>query len=203
MAKPAWLTVSPTSGSGNGTLSNTGLEHTGRVLRTGTVTVTAEGVSGTQTYTVNQEPKPEFCSFDNGASMSVSKDGGTVKVQGKSNSTALTFAFVGDVTDVEIPATYSAAGVSTGNGEAIDGDPGATAQFNFEIDLVIPKNETIEAITRTLKVSNGASISAQIELNQTEGDAYLKLDKAAITLGWEGTVAQSVGVSSNTSWTVA
>ena len=46
MAQPSWLTVDPTSGSGDGTITNTGLEHTGRVLRTGAVTVTGDGVAG-------------------------------------------------------------------------------------------------------------------------------------------------------------
>ena len=48
MAKPSWLTVDPTSGSGDGTITNTGHEHTGRVLRTGTVTVTGDGVAGSK-----------------------------------------------------------------------------------------------------------------------------------------------------------
>lgn len=43
--KPSWLTVSPMSGSGNDTLQNTASVHTGRLVRTGTVTVTAVGVS--------------------------------------------------------------------------------------------------------------------------------------------------------------
>lgn len=37
--KPSWLTVSPMSGSGNDTLQNTASVHTGRLVRTGTVTV--------------------------------------------------------------------------------------------------------------------------------------------------------------------
>jgi hypothetical protein len=203
MAKPTWLTVTPGSGSGDGTLTNTGLEHTGRVLRTGTVTVTADGVSGSKTYTVNQEPKPEFCAFDNGASMSVSKDGGTVTVSGKSNSKALTFSFVGSAGNVTLPSTYSAGGASTSNGSAISGDPGATAQYSFSVSLSVPKNTTITAIARTLKVTNGGDVSAQITLNQTAGDAYLTLSETTITLPYSGTPAVSVAVSSNTSWTVS
>lgn len=49
MAKPSWLTVSPMSGSGNGVLQNTGSVHTGRNVRTGTVTVTATGVATPKT----------------------------------------------------------------------------------------------------------------------------------------------------------
>lgn len=203
MAKPSWLTVDPTSGSGDGTISNTGSQHTGRVLRTGTVTVSAEGVPGSKTYTVNQEPKPEFVSFDNGATMSVSKDGGSVKVAGKSNSKKLNFAFVGGASGATLATPYTAAGKSTANDAEIEGDPGAAAQYNFEVTITVPKNETVEVIARTLSVTNGDAVSAQIVLNQTAGDAFLNLDKEAITLPWEGTPAQVVNVDSNTSWSVS
>ena len=203
MAKPSWLTVAPTSGSGDGTITNTGLEHTGRVLRTGTVTVTGDGVAGSKAYTVNQEPKPEFVELDNGASMSVSKEGGKVKVTGKSNSNALSFAFVGEAGGASIAASYTAAGKSAANGSEIEGDPGAVAQYNFEVEVTVPENTTVDAVSRTVKVSNGGAVAAQIVLNQTAGDAFLNLDKETITLPWEGTPAQVVNVDSNTSWNVS
>ena len=203
MAKPSWLTVDPTSGSGDGTITNTGLEHTGRVLRTGTVTVTGDGVAGSKAYTVNQEPKPEFVELDNGASMSVSKEGGKVKVAGKSNSNALSFAFVGEAGGASIAASYTAAGKSAANGSEIEGDPGAAAQYNFEVEVTVPENTTVDAVSRTVKVSNGGVVAAQIVLNQTSGDAFLNLDKETITLPWEGTPAQVVNVDSNTSWNVS
>lgn len=203
MAKPSWLSVSPASGSGDGTISNTGLEHTGRVLRTGTVTVTGAGVAGSKTYTVNQEPKPEFAEFDNGSSMSVSKEGGAVKVAGRSNSRGLSFAFVGDAAGAEIAAAYSAAGKSTADGADIEGDPGAEAQYSFEVSVTVPANDTVSAVARTLRVAGGDSVAAQIVLNQTAGDAFLDLDKTSVTLPWEGTPAQAVNVDSNTSWTVS
>ena len=203
MAKPSWLTVDPTSGSGDGTITNTGLEHTGRVLRTGTVTVTGDGVAGSKAYTVNQEPKPEFVELDNGASMSVSKEGGKVKVAGKSNSNALSFAFVGEAGGASIAASYTAAGKSAANGSEIEGDPGAVAQYNFEVEVTVPENTTVDAVSRTVKVSNGGAVAAQIVLNQTAGDAFLNLDKETITLPWEGTPAQVVNVDSNTSWNVS
>ena len=203
MAKPSWLTVAPTSGSGDGTITNTGLEHTGRVLRTGTVTVTGDGVAGSKAYTVNQEPKPEFVELDNGASMSVSKEGGKVKVTGKSNSNALSFAFVGEAGGASIAASYTAAGKSAANGSEIEGDPGAVAQYNFEVEVTVPENTTVDAVSRTVKVSNGGVVAAQIVLNQTAGEAFLNLDKETITLPWEGTPAQVVNVDSNTSWNVS
>ena len=112
MAKPNWLQVNPSTGSGNGTIANSASAHTGRVARTGTVTVTGVGVSIPATYQVTQEPKAEFASFDNGPEMSANKGAGKVTVTGKSNSSKLTFAWAAESgQSVEIPMTYMAGGV--------------------------------------------------------------------------------------------
>ena len=125
MAKAAWLTVAPMSGTGNATITNTGTVHTGREQRTTTVTGTATGVSPNKTYTVVQKAKPEFVSFDNGAEITVPKTGGTLTITGKSNSAKLTFALL-DLTDegdtpnvvegglkLTLPAKYDAGGAQT------------------------------------------------------------------------------------------
>lgn len=202
MAKPAWLTTTPTTGSGNGTISNSASAHTGRVARTGTVTVTGTGVTNPVTYSVSQSPKAEFAAFDNGSEMSASKTGGTVTVTGTSNSSKLTFSWAGTVSDVSIPSSYSAGGDTTNNGSAITGDPGATAQFAFSISLTFPANATVSAITRSLIVTDNAGGTAQIAIVQTAGDATLSVSPTEITIPQAGT-AQTVTVTSNTSWTVS
>lgn len=108
MAKPGWLIINPTQGSGNGTISNSANAHTGRVARTGTVTVTGVGVSTPATYRVTQEPKAEFASFDNGTEMSANKGAGKVTIVGKSNSAKLTFSWLGESYGVALPDSYSA-----------------------------------------------------------------------------------------------
>lgn len=200
--KPSWLTVSPMSGSGNDTLQNTASVHTGRLVRTGTVTVTAAGVSLPKTYSVTQEAKAEFITIDNGSSMAAEKGGGVVTVTGKSNSAALTFAWVGNAKEATIAAQYTAGGKKTNNTEAIEGDPGGSAEYSWSVELILPENETVEQIDRTLKVSNGSSISQQIVIEQTAGDATLSLSEEAITIPADGS-AVSVTVTSNTSWTVS
>lgn len=203
MAKPAWLTTTPSTGSGNGTISNSATAHTGRVARTGTVTVTGTGVTDPVTYVVSQTPKAEFASFDNGASMSAAKAGGTVTVTGKSNSSKLTFSWAGQVLDVSIPSSYTAGGNTVNNGSAITGDPGATAEFAFSIALTFPANTTIEEITRSLIVTDNAGNTAQIAIVQAAGDATLSVSPASITIPQAGTPAVSVTVTSNTSWSVS
>lgn len=202
MAKPSWLTTDPNSGSGNGSISNTATAHTGREVRTGTVTVTASGVSEPKTYSVTQKAKQEFVSFDNGIEMSAPKAGGAVTVLGKSNSAALTYAWVGTVSDVEIPAQYKANGALTNNGEAISGDPGATAEYASSIELTLPANGTIEEVSRVIKVTAQGGQEAQITIKQAAGDAFLNVTPNTITLEADGS-AVSVTVESNTTWTVS
>lgn len=206
MAKPSWLVLNPTTGSGNGSIANSSnAAHTGRVARTGTVTVTAVGVDAPVTYKVTQSPKAEFVSFDNGAEMAVSKEGGEVTVSGKSNASKLTFSWATKARvagDVDIPTTYQANGVTTDNGVEITGDPGATAEFPFSVTLNFPLNDTIKEIVKNLVATTTGSISAQIALKQAAGDAYLRVDPIEITLTAEGTPV-NVNIESNTSWTAS
>ena len=203
MAKAIWLITNPNSGSGNGTISNSAAAHTGRVARQTTVTVTATGVSTPATYQVTQTPLAEFATFDNGDNMSAPKTGGALTVAGKSNSAALTFAWVDESgAGVSIPTTYTAAGSNATNGEDIPGDPGASAQYAFSVQLTLPANETIESISRTLMVTTEGGQSDQIVITQAAGDPTIKVTPNAITIPQAGT-AQSVNVESNTTWTVS
>lgn len=202
MAKPNWLNVSPESGSGNGTISNSAAAHTGRVARIGNVTVTGVGVTTPATYKVTQEPKSEFASFNNGAEMAADKLGGKITIAGKTNSGKLTFAFVGDAQQVTLPANYQANGVPTANGTEVEGDPGAANEFAFSIELTLPENNTIEEVDRVLKVTANGGQSAQITIKQAAGDAYLSVEPLEITIPQDGS-AVSVNVTSNANWTVS
>lgn len=202
MAKPSWLTTSPNSGSGNGSIQNTATVHTGREVRTGTVTVTATGVTQPKTYKVTQKAKPEFVSFDNGTEMSAPKGGGPLSITGKSNSESLTFSFVGDAGGVSVPSNYRANGLQTDNGSAISGDPGANAEYDVEVSLSIPENGSVEEKSRVLKVTTSGGQTAQITIKQAAGDAFIRVTPETITLEADGS-AVSVNVESNTTWTVS
>lgn len=215
MAKSAWLTVEPMSGSGNATIQNIGTVHTGRIQRTTTVTGTATGVSPDKTYQVIQKPKPEFVSFDDGAEVAVAKTGGTLTIVGKSNSSKLTFALL-DLTDndetdgivegglkLTLPENYEAGGTQTVNGVAIEGDPGATQQFEFNIQFTgIAENTTIDELTAALKVTTEGGQSAQISIKQSAGDPRFEFGQETITLEADGTAVSNTIVS-NTSWTLS
>ena len=215
MAKSAWLTVSPMSGQGNATITNTGEVHTGREQRTTTVTGVATGVSPNKTYQVVQKAKPEFVSFDDEAETSVAKTGGTLTITGKSNSTALTFELL-DLTDdgetsgvveggltLTLPEKYDAGGAQTTNGQPITGDPGASAEFTFSITFTnIPANTTINELTAALKVSTTGGQTAQISIKQSAGDPSFEFSEGTITLEASG-AAVTNQIISNTAWTLS
>lgn len=204
MAKPSWLITNPElSGSGNGTIKNSASEHTGRVARTGEVTVTAKGLETPKKYQVTQTPKEEFVEFTNGDNQAVGKEGGQVVVTGKSNAKKLNFEWVGQVLDVTIPEKYTANGSEATDDVDIPGDPGATSEYPFSITLQVPENETVEAINRTLKVETDGGLSKQIVLAQTAGDPTLDVTPTEITIPQAGTPAVDVTVTSNTSWTIS
>lgn len=203
MAKPSWLVVTPESGSGNGTVANkTAAPFTGRVARTGTVTVTAAGVASPVTYKVTQQAKPEFVKLNNGPEMAAPKEAGAITIEGVSNSSKLTFAFVGEAQGATLAENYTAAGVETANGVAIEGDPGATSEYAFGLEVNLPVNDTVGEVERTIKVTDNGTHVAQIVIKQAAGDARISIEPTEITIPADGT-AVNVEITSNTTWTVS
>lgn len=200
MAYSSWVTPNKTSGSGNDTVSWTGAVHTGRNSRTTTATFSASGVTN-KVLTINQAGKTEFVSID--ATASVTKTGGTVTINGTSNSSKLTFTLANNNIGLTLPTNYSAGGVSSKSGTAITGDPGASQQFSFSITFTgIDENTTISDLTSQLTVTANGGQTATCTITQAAGDAYLEIEPTTIELTAAGT-AVSVSVSSNTSWTVS
>jgi hypothetical protein len=119
-----------------------------------------------------------------------------------SNSAKLTFSFgTGDLTDITLPDTYMANSISTSNGAAISGDPGASAEYNFSISITVPANDEIAAKTRQIIVENEAGQRDVCTLTSAAGDAYVIVQEGTIELDYLGT-AVPWSVESNTSWTV-
>lgn len=200
MAYSSWVTPNKVSGSGNDTVSWTGQAHTGRNSRSTTAKFSASGVED-KVLTINQAGKTEFVTIDSTAS--VSKSGGTVTINGTSNSSKLTFSLANNNIGLTLPSSYTAGGVSSTSGTAITGDPGATQQYSFSITFSnIDENTTINDITSQLTVTANGGQTATCTITQAAGDAYLTISPTTIELTAAGT-AVSVTVSSNTSWTVS
>lgn len=193
----------PGSGNGDQAVSVSASKHTGRVERSISAQVATNDGSVTKQVTINQAASVESVTIDETAS--VAKTGGTVTINGKSNSSKLTFAItVGEnPLNITVPATYTAAGKTVNNGEAIADDPGATAEYNFSVTFTgIPANATVGALTATLKVTDEAGNEDSTVITQAAGDPVLEIDKTTINLDVNGT-AQTLQVTSNDRWTIS
>lgn len=199
MAKPNWLTIDPTFGSGNGTVDfSTSTPHTGRTARTGIATFKAAGVEDIP-KTVNQAGKSEFITMQSSAS--AGKAGGNVTISGTSNSSKLNFTLGTGTLNISLPTKYTANSVETSNNVAIAGDPGANAQFSFSITISVPANTTVTSLSKQIVCTAAGGQKAICTLTQSAGDPTLQVTPGIIELSWEGT-AVSVQVVSNTDWTV-
>lgn len=198
MSKASWAFVSPQSGNGNKTINVSGEVHTGRNARTTTLTITAADVED-HYVTVNQAGKPEY--VDGQDTATAAKAGQTVTISGKSNSKKLTFSLGNGNLAIELPDNYTANSVSTPNGAEIVGDPGASAEYDFSIQFVVPVNDTITELTRQIKVTDEAGHVDVCTLTQAAGDATLTVSKETLDLAYTGD-AVSFDITSNTSWEI-
>lgn len=193
----------PRSGNGDQAVSVSASKHTGRVERRISAQVATDDGSVTKQVTINQAASVESVTIDETAS--VAKTGGTITVNGKSNSSKLTFAITVGKNPLTIaaPVTYTAAGKTVNNGEAIADDPGATAEYNFSVKFTgIPANTTVSALTATLKVTDESGNEDSTVITQAAGDPTLEIDQKVINLDVNGT-AQTLQVTSNTNWSIS
>lgn len=201
--KIGFVTFNPGSGDGDQAVTVSGEKYEGRVQRTLQVEFGAESGGVKEGATIHQSPVAEFVKIDPTAS--VGKEGGTVTINGTSNSTKLTFSLTPDETHpltLEIPASYQAAGKTTNNGATIADDPGATGVFSFSIVFPgIAKNTDINDLVNTLKVTAEGGQTANTVITQTAGDPFLEIDKKVINLDANGT-PQTINVNANIKWTI-
>jgi len=200
MAKANWAVVNPSSGSGNATVNvSSSAEHTGRKVRTTVLTITAANVEA-KTVNVTQQGKPAYVDAVDAAT--AEKDGQNVTISGKSNAAKLTFSLGAGNLEITLPTTYIAGGAQTNNGNAISGDPGASAEYDFSIVITVPENTTIGELSRQIIVSDGEGHTDTCLLTQTAGDASLIVSKTSIELAYTGE-AVSFDITSNTSWVIS
>lgn len=201
--KIGFVTFNPGSGDGDQAVTVSGEKYEGRVQRTLQVEFSAESGSVKKSATINQAAVAEFVKIDSTAS--VGKEGGTVTINGTSNSTKLTFSLTPDKSHplaLKIPASYQAAGKATSNGAVIADDPGATGGFAFSIVFSgIAANTNINDLVNTLKVTAAGGQTANTVITQTAGDPFLEIDKEVINLDANGTY-QTINVNANIKWTI-
>lgn len=201
--KIGFVTFNPGSGDGDQAVTVSGEKYEGRVQRTQQVKFGAESGGVEKTATINQAAVAEFVKI--APTASVGKGGGTVTINGTSNSTKLTFSLIPDKSHpltLQRPTSYQAAGKVTSNGAVISDDPGATGSFAFSIVFSgIAANTNINNLVSTLKVTAAGGQEANTVITQTAGDPFLEIDKEVINLNANGT-PQTINVNANIKWTI-
>lgn len=201
--KIGFVTFNPGSGDGDQAVTVSGEKYQGRVQRTQRVNFGAESGGINKVATINQAAVTEFVKI--APTASVGKEGGTITIDGTSNSTKLTFSLTPDKTHpltLQIPASYRAAGKATSNGAVIADDPGATGSFTFSIVFSgIAANANINDLVNTLKVTAAGGQTANTVITQTAGDPVLEIDKDIINLDANGTPL-TINVNANIKWTI-
>lgn len=203
---PSYLSWVPKTGTGNAQIKiNSVNPYTGRADRSTQVPGKIVGKTNAVTVTVLEKAADEFITPD-GLTISVVKDGETIHVTGKSNSKLLTFTWT---TNFGLPAVTSYkvnSSVTATSGTAISGDPGAKAEYTYDVTIVVPKNETINPRSAVLKIKGeDASVVKSITIIQALGDSYLYLNSQGTTTATvtipKGGGEQTLSVLSNDEWT--
>lgn len=202
------ITITPSQGNGDTQISVKAIKvHTGRIARTQESIAQVVGGTNTVKLTTVEAAKPLFVTFDT-ETHTIGKNGGVLKITGKSNAAKLNFTIsAGATISITTPTSYKANSVVTNNNVAITDDPGASNEYIFEVEFDIPANTTVDALSASLVVTpDDESASAKTaSIIQAAGDAYLYINthgttEYTINLDQNGT-AETVSIISNTNWT--
>lgn len=198
------VVVSPSTGSGDTTLqvkaetANRG----NRVAQIATFEVEGTNVAEKKQFVAKHLPANEFIEFDN-TKPAVEKGGGTVTLNGKSNSPKITFSKgSGEIINATITTIkFTANGAEATSGTDISGDPGAKAKYTFTLTLTAAANETIKPRTQQIIATANGGQKATATLNQTAGDPFIEVIPTSIDVPQDGSTVQ-VTVDTNTTFTV-
>lgn len=173
MAKPKWITIETAEGSMNGSSKITAAAYTGRVAREGTITGTTTG-GASDTTAVSQVGAAELITIST-KTYTADKVGQSVTIAGSSNSANLRIV-AGTSTIQGLTYKLAVEGVADaswdGNKDTtVDGDPGASAKYDFVLTVVVPNNKSEYAKTAKFSVqnANGDVTSGEITISQVAG----------------------------------
>lgn len=203
---PSYLSWVPSTGTGNAQIKiNSVNPYTGRTDRSNTVSGKIVGKTNTVKVTVIEKAADEFITPDS-LTINVAKGGETIHVIGKSNSKLLTFTWKTNFGIANVRSFKVNSNTTATSGTAITGDPGATGTYEYDVTVVVPKNETITARSATLEIKGeGSTVVKTITITQALGDSYLYLNSQGATTATvtipKGGGEQTLKILSNDEWT--
>lgn len=206
MAIPTWLTVSPTTGNKNASVSLSAPAHSGRSNRTASLTVqsSAGTPQKTATISVTQTAKDEFLTINTIAKQPAA--GNTnVTITGNSNAQKIDIIThpKANATEVSMtPKTYTVNGSTYNSGAAITGDPGASAAYLWTVTVSVPVNISVLEQSFRFGIQTPNTEMQVVTITQSGAAPTISLDKSSVSIAQAGG-SQSVAVTSNTTWAVS
>lgn len=223
MAKAAWITPNPSSGTGRETVSVSGKNFTGRVERTTTLTITStKDTSKKATVTAKQTALSEFLTLKTSAGNSIPATAGIIQYIFESNSKYICLrkdsgytasnVIVLNIPEIQTGGTVTEVDKGSFILYTIPSDYGASSKYTIEIAIGVEANETISPITRkfTLGGVSGSSepttfptaLTVQTTSVQAAKVVTLTVSPTSITIPASGS-AQTITVTSNDAWTIS
>ena len=192
-AKPNWITLSAVEGTGNSRVDVTAPIYKGREGRSGSITVTVEDLtedvaiqqSGSNIWDVTTQ------------SLAFVKTGEAKKFTGNANLASITFAVDSDASNWLTAGKLVVATKQYNSGATIEGDPGASNVYAFEITFTAAANPTVNTRSGHVTV-NGQKYT----VTQAAGDATLSVSPASLTFAAAGETKQ-ITITTNTAWTIS
>lgn len=170
MAKPSWISISKTSGTGNGTSNVTAASHTGRTKRSGSILSKTTG-NASVTTPVEQAGANEFINASLGT-VNIAALGGTTIISGTSNCGNLKLQSGSQVIS-GVTAILKVNEVLVEDWDGINNlatNAGEDKSYNFEIILTIPENKSETIKHHLIKISNAdAVLTEQFDIIQAAG----------------------------------
>ena len=208
MAKAAWCTVAPMSGKENAPINITLPAHTGRLARNTTVTVTNKnGTKPSKAITVNQAGAAVTTTMD-ATKPDVPKTGGTVVINGTSNSSKLSWRFGIIVDGAYLPLMdfirdiIGDGYIELTPGETLGPDVGRNEKNNFVATIILPESQFAVDVPLTLEITDDANTKKTCTFTYKAGASTLNVDKTTLNFN-AGGGSQSVNVTSNDEWSVS
>lgn len=192
-AKPSWITLSAVEGTGNSQVDVTAPVYKGREGRSGSITVTVEDLkedvaiqqSGSNIWDVTTQ------------SLAFVKTGEAKKFTGNANLASITFAIDSDASEWLTVGKLIVNKKEYNSGAAIEGDPGASNVYAFEITFTAAANPTVNTRSGYVIV-NGQKYT----VTQAAGDATLSVHPTSLTFVAAGETKQ-ITITTNTAWTIS
>lgn len=192
-AKPSWITLSAVEGTGNSQVDVTAPVYKGRKGRSGSITVTVEDL--TENVAIQQSGSNIWDVTTQ--SLAFVKTGEAKKFTGNTNLESITFAVDSDASNWLTAGKLVVNTKQYNSGAAIEGDPGASNVYSFEITFTAAANTTVSTRSGHVTV-NGQKYT----VTQAAGDATLSVSPTSLTFAAAGGTKQ-ITITTNTAWTIS